>query len=238
LKRLLLLLLLSCATFAQAPDPSLPSVLAPGLHLLQEGRTTLDQKTLVEARDYFSHLINKGRNNPEYFYQLARADSYRIDAYRAQHDSKNAEATLKQAISEVERAIELNDNSAKAHSLLADLYGRKISIAGFMAGPHYGPKIDSENKKALALDPKDSNVLASRGREYLMAPSMFGGDVNKAIDSFRKATQADPANDENFVWLSLAYRKAGNSVEAEKAVHEALRLNPGSVFAKNTAAGR
>jgi Flp pilus assembly protein TadD len=71
-----------------------------------------------------------------------------------------------------------------------------------------------------------------------MAPSMFGGDVNKAVDTFRKATKADPANDENFVWLNLAYRKAGNSEEAEKAVHEALRLNPGSVFAKNTAAGK
>jgi hypothetical protein len=94
LKKLPLLLLVSCAAFAQAPDPSLPSVLAPGLHLLQEGRTTLDQKTLVEARDYFSHLISKERNNSEYFYQLARADAYRIDAYRAQHDSKNAGATL------------------------------------------------------------------------------------------------------------------------------------------------
>jgi tetratricopeptide (TPR) repeat protein len=237
LKKLPLLLLLSCAAFAQASDP-LPSVLAPGLHWLQEGRTTLSQKTLVEARDYFSHLISKDRNNPEYFYQLARADAYRVDAYRVQHDSKNAEATVKQAISEVERAIELNDNSAKAHSLLADLYGRQISIGGFMAGPHYGPKIDAENKKALALDPKDSSVLASRGREYLMAPSMFGGDVNKAIENFREATQADPANDENFVWLSLAYRKAGNSAEAEKAVHEALRLNPESVFARNTEAGK
>jgi tetratricopeptide (TPR) repeat protein len=228
------LVLFSCAAAAQAPDPSL----APGLHLLQEGRTTLDQKTLVEARDYFSHLISKDRNNSEYFYQLARVDAYRIDAYSAQHDKKNAEATLAQAISEVEHAIELNDRSAKSHSLLADLYGRKISMGGFMVGPRYGPKSDAENKKAFALDPKDPTVLASLGREYLMSPPTFGGDVNKAIVNFRQATEADPANDENFVWLSLAYKKAGNNPDADKALQEALHLNPDSVFAKNTAAGK
>jgi tetratricopeptide (TPR) repeat protein len=227
-------LLLSSLAAAQSPD----SPIAPGLHLLQEGRTTLDQKTLVEARDYFSQLISKDRNNAEYFYQLARVDAYRVDAYAGQHDNKNAEATLKQAVSEIEHAIELNDKFARAHSLLADLYGRKINMSGFMAGPRYGPKIDADNKKAFELDPNDPNVLASRGREYLMAPSMFGGDANKAIENLRKATQADPANDENFVWLSRAYRKAGNSAEADKALREALRLNPSSVFAKNTATGK
>jgi tetratricopeptide (TPR) repeat protein len=231
---LTLFLLLACVASAQNSD----SPLAPGLQLLKDGRTTLEQKTLVEARDYFSQLISKDRNNAEYFYQLARVDAYRIDAYAGQHDNKNAEATLKQAISEIEHAIELNDKSAKSHSLLADLYGRKINMGGFMAGPHYGPKIDAENKKAFELDPNDPDVLASRGREYLMAPSMFGGDVNKAIENLRKATQADPANDENFVWLSRAYQKAGNTAEADKALQEALRLNPSSVFAKNTASGK
>lgn len=232
LKRLALLLLFSCIACAQVPDPPL----TPGIHLLQEGRTTLDQRTLVQARDYFSQLISKDRNNAEYFYQLALVDSYRVDAYNARHDHKNAETTVNQAISEVQRAIELNDKSAKSHSLLADLYGRKINLGGFMVGPRYGPKIDAENKRAFELDPRDPNVLASRGREYLMAPSMFGGDVTKAIDNLRQATQADPANDENFVWLSLAYKKAGNSTESNKALQEALRLNPASVFAKNAIA--
>jgi tetratricopeptide (TPR) repeat protein len=229
-----LLLLLSIPGLTQVADSSL----AAGLGWLEQGRSTLDQQTLVQARDYFSQLISKNRNNAEYFYQLGRVDAYRVDAYRAQGDSNNAEATLKQAISEVQRAIDLDDKSAKSHSLLADLYGRKISMGGFMVGSRYGPKSDEENKRARRLAPNDPQVLASWGREYLSAPSMFGGDVNKAIESFRAATQADPANDENFVWLSLAYRKRGNPGEADKALEQALRLNPRSVFARSAARGR
>jgi Flp pilus assembly protein TadD len=62
---------------------------------------------------------------------------------------------------------------------------------------------------------------------------MFGGDVDKAIENLQKATEADPKNDENFVWLAIAYRKKGNTADADKALAEARRLNPGSVFAKD-----
>src|SRR6267378_8695629 len=84
--------------------------------------------------------------------------------------------------------IQLNDKSADAHSLLADLYGRKISLGSAMfAGPKFGPKVKEENAKALALDDKNPRVWASLGRQYLMTPKMFGGDVSKAIESFQKS---------------------------------------------------
>jgi hypothetical protein len=38
---------------------------------------------------------------------------------------------------------------------------------------------------------------------------IFGGDVDKAIESFRKSTTLDPCYDEGFVWLAIAMgRKA------------------------------
>jgi tetratricopeptide (TPR) repeat protein len=151
---------------------------------------------------------------------------------------RNAERSLDEAIAAIQQSINLNDNSADAHSLLAGLYGRKISFGGFMAGARYGPKNDAENKKAVALDPNNPRVYASLGGEYLHAPKMFGGDVDKAIESFRKATQLDATNDENFVWLALAYRKKGDTANADKALQEALRINPRSAFAKSVAAAK
>jgi hypothetical protein len=38
----------------------------------------------------------------------------------------------------------------------------------------------------------------------LYAPSLFGGDIDKAIESFKKATQHDSRSDEAFVWLAIA----------------------------------
>jgi tetratricopeptide (TPR) repeat protein len=231
---LLLLLFLSRGAFAQAPDPAQ----AEGLRLLEEGRTTLEEKPLAGARDYFTGLTQKDGNNAVYFYQLAGADSYLVESSEIRRDRKSAERALDAAIAAVQRALSLNDKSADAHSLLADLYGRKISFGGFFAGMRYGSKVDAENQRAVALDARNARVYSSLGRQYLHAPKMFGGNMDKAIDNFRKASQLDPSSDEIFVWLAIAYRKKGDTANADQALQQALRLNPRSVFAKNTAAGR
>jgi eukaryotic-like serine/threonine-protein kinase len=67
---------------------------------------------------------------------------------------------------------------------------------------------------------------------------MFGGDVDKAIESFRTSTQIDPKSDETYVRLAIALRKKGDTAGAEQALQEALRLNPRSAFAKSTAERR
>jgi Flp pilus assembly protein TadD len=75
------------------------------------------------------------------------------------------------------------------------------------------------------------------GRKYLFAPKIFGGDLGKAIESFRKATTLDPRYDEAFVWLAIAYRKSGNAQQSQVALSQALRLNGQSVFAKRIESG-
>ena len=226
------LLLFSCLGLAQTPD----SALVEGVRLLEEGRTTLEEKPLTDARNYFSHLVQTN-TKPAYFYQLARANSYLVESYAARHENKHAEQALEDAIAAVQHCLELDDKSADAHSLLANLYGRKISLGGFLAGPRFGPRIVAENKKALDLAPNDALVYASLGRQYLYAPKMFGGDVAKAIENFLKATHLDPNSDENFVWLANAYRKGGDAPNSEKALRQAMQLNPRSAFAKATATG-
>ena len=70
------------------------------------------------------------------------------------------------------------------------------------------------------------------GRRHLYSPRIFGGDIEKAIESFRKATTVDPRSDEGFVWLAIAYGKKGDSMAAKTAADEALRLNNRNVIAR------
>lgn len=217
--------------------PQTDPALDQGLRLLEEGRTTLNDGTLTQARDYFAKLTQQHADNAVYFYELARVDQYRYQAYLQHGDKKNAERALDGAIADVQQSINLNDSSADAHSLLADLYGQKIGMGVAMfAGPKFGPKVKAENERAMTLDAKNARVYASLGRQYYMAPKMFGGDNDKAIESFRKSTELDPKSDETYVWLAMALRKKGDAAGADQALQTALKLNPQSVFAQKTAA--
>lgn len=230
----LVLLLGSMFSSAQAASPEV----AEGLRLLEEGRTTLAEPALNEAWNYFDKLNHKSPASTAVLYNLARIDYYRCNAAAARDDKKTASAAIDRAIEKAQQAVHLDDRSADARALLGTLYGRKIGLGGFMSGPRLGPKAAAENKRALELDPDNPRVQASLGRQYLEAPKMFGGDVDQAIASFRKSVQLEPTNDETYVWLALAYRKKGDSAQADQAIDKALQLNPQSVFAQSVKSGK
>src|SRR5215472_13502450 len=106
---------------------------------LQSLKTQLEQKIAQDPKDAASYL------------DLARVNAYFADVYEMKKDKKPEAAAVDQAIEMVQRAIQLNDQSADAHSLLADLYGRKIGLGTAMfTGPKFGPKAKAENAKAMA----------------------------------------------------------------------------------------
>lgn len=72
---------------------------------------------------------------------------------------------------------------------------------------HFGPKAKAETVRAFQLDTHNAMAFAAQGRKCLYAPAMFGGDADKAIESFKSATVFAPSDDDNFVWLAIAYRK-------------------------------
>ena len=217
------------APFAAADDPLATAV--------EAARKTRDEKHLISVKGQLEQKIAQNANDAELYVELAEVDGYFADVYEMRKDKKAAAEAVDKAMDAIQRSIQLNDKSAEAHSLLADLYGRKISLGnGMFAGPKFGPKVKEENAKAMALDDKNPRVWASLGRQYLMAPKMFGGDISKAIESFQKSLAIDPAQDETWVWLCKALQKQGDKGKAREAVQNALSLNPQSPFAQAAAA--
>jgi tetratricopeptide (TPR) repeat protein len=204
---------------------------------VEAARKTHDEQQLQSVKAQLEQKIAQSPNDAGTYLDLARVQEYLLDVYEMRKDKKAAENAVERAIDAALRSIQLNDKSADAHSLLADLYGRKISLGNAMfAGPKFGPKIKEENAKAMALDDKNPRVWASLGRQYLMTPKMFGGDFAKAIESFQKSLAIDSSQDETWVWLAKAFQKQGDTSKAREAVQHALSLNPGSRFALATAA--
>lgn len=225
-----------CQTGGTGMPPSIAELKQRGEHDLEEGRSTLEERALNSARQTFKECIHLDDKNAGCFYDLARTDSYLVKVADARHD-KQAARWLDSAIEHAQRSIDLNDQSSDAHALLADLYGSKISYGGAFAGMKYGPKANAENHRALQLDANNPRAYAVIGRKYLYAPKIFGGDLDKAVESFRKATELEPHGDEAFVWLAIAYRKKGDTARAQVAIKEAVQLNERSVFAKRIESG-
>jgi len=204
--------------------------------LVESVRKTRDEKQLTSLKAQLEQQIAQNGNDAILFLDLARVQSYLLDVYEMHRDKKSEVPQIDTIIEAAKRSISLNDKSADAHSLLADPYGGKIALGnGMFAGPKFGPKVKEENAIAMALDDKNACVWASLGRQYLMAPKMFGGDVGKAVESFQKSLAIDPAQDETWVWLAKALEKQRDRSKAHDAIQHALSLNPDSLWVKEAA---
>lgn len=228
---------LLCQSGGAGAHLSVAELTKRGENELEKGRTMLEEQTLTGAGGFFEECIRMDGRNARCYFDLALTESYLVRVKDAQHDRQSAERQLEAAILNVQSSIRFNDHSADAHALLADLYGSKIGFDGGFAAMRYGPKANDEIQRAFQLDANNPRALGVIGRKYLYSPKIFGGDIDRAIDSFRKATEFDPHNDEAYVWLAIAYRKKGDTVRAQSAVREALQLNGQSAFAKRIASG-
>jgi tetratricopeptide (TPR) repeat protein len=222
--------LLAIACFAQANAGADDGSLSVAV---EAARKTHDEAQLRSLKTQLEAQVAKDSTDAKSYLDLAKVNSYLLDLYEMRKDKKAAVAAVDKAIELAEHSIQLDDKSADPHSLLADLYGRKISLSiAMFAGPKYGPKVDAENKRAMALDNKNPRVWASLGRQYLMTPKMFGGDVSKAVESFQKSLALDSSQDETWVWLAKAFEKQGDKTKARDAIQHAVALNPGSPWVK------
>ncbi len=230
----ILLGLLAASSLHAAPDTA--SLQKDGERQLEEGRTLLDAATLNAARSSFAQCAQQDPGNDRCLIDLGRTEFYLVKVEEIANHVDASHKMLDNAVSDAQKAVALNDRSAEAHALLADLYGAKIT--GMMSGMKYGPKANTESQRALQLDPNNAFVYAVLGRKYFYSPSAFGGDINKAIDSFKHAAALNPQSDEDLVWIAKAYRKKGDAALADQALAQALKINPRSVFAQRVQAGR
>ncbi len=227
------------ALFTWIPQPAgaqtQPADLTAAQQKLEEGRTALDDATLAGAQAQFEKCAQSDPKNAQCQYGLARVAYYRAVAAETRHDKHGAEHWIDPGIAYAQQAITLNDGFAEAHSILADLYGKKIT--GMFSGMKYGPKASAENQHAVTLNPNSAVVQVSLGREYLFKPKTFGGDINKSVEALQKSVKLDPNSDEAWAWLSVALKKKGDQAGADQAIGKALALNPRSAFAQRVKTG-
>lgn len=78
-----------------------------------------------------------------------------------------------------------------------------------------------QNPRPAAFDPAAASAALQRGQTALRQE-----DLDEALKDFQKAIQADPGNTDAFNHLGLLYRKLNQFADAERALQQALSLEP------------
>lgn len=158
-------------------------------------------------------------------YQAARAYLYLSYVFELAGQRAQAEACLGPATRWAAAAVARRPSAAQAHSLLADVAGRRVLLGGLFAAMRYGPLNGTEVAAAVRLDPDDPGVLQARGLRYLYAPALWGGDLGDARACF-EASLKRRDSDLTRYFLALALEKSGDAAGARAELLRARAMNP------------
>lgn len=86
----------------------------------------------------------------------------------------------------------------------------------------------SEVEKLLVSDPNNVDLL-----DWLAFMYYSNNEIDKAIETYKRALAIKPNNENQHYYLANAYFKKGKTDDAQKEWSEVIRLKPNSKIAKN-----
>jgi eukaryotic-like serine/threonine-protein kinase len=191
------------------------SVVPEAYEAYLKGRYELEKRTRAgfdEAILYFQKAIDKDGSFAAAYAGLA--DTYVLMANR---QSAPGEALLPKAKQAVEKALQLDDRLAQAHTSLAAIRFSRLE----------GGDIEGEFVRAISLDPGYAQALHWYAL-YLAAI----GRKDESIREIKLARTIDPKSLMIQANVGFVYYLAGDHGHAEEAVKEALQMDPSFVSAR------
>jgi len=131
-------------------------------------------------------------------------------------------------------AIEMLEDATRLDPKFTDAWARLAGACVFMAGtfdptPQWYQRGEHAMRRALALNPDDSEALCARGR-ILWTP-LKGYKNRQALLNLSESLKRNPGYHPSLVWRSLILLHCGAHEEAIEGLQEALASNPDDGFA-------
>jgi len=117
-------------------------------------------------------------------------------AYFALEDWDRAESACK-------KATALDPRNSQYHLWLGRTYGEKADRAGFLSAASLAGKTRDEFRRAVELDPGNTDARVDLAEYYLEAPGIVGGGQDKARAQAKLIGASDPAR-EHWVYARIA----------------------------------
>lgn len=124
-----------------------------------------------------------------------------------------------------ERAIELNEQSARAHFALFCTLGEQLRVDGENLTSLFGfRRMMKELDRALELEPGNLDALSAKATFLVRLPSLLGGDQEQGERLLEMIIRRDPKSVNARLSLAKSYCSRGNHQPAIVLASEALQL--------------
>jgi tetratricopeptide (TPR) repeat protein len=189
---------------------------------LAGGAAAADPEALADAGHF---LRLKAQVEP-----LVKADPTDARSTYWLAEAEGALGNLDAAVKLAEQAVALDPKNAKYHALLAASCGRLAQTSGLLKQLQNGRRAKKELDAALELDPNNEGALYGLALFYYAAPSMLGGDKQKAQAAAELLTKLNPVRG-YLTQAKLASERKDPAAE-EDAYKKAVAADPASYEAK------
>ena len=117
-------------------------------------------------------------------------------------------------------------NYTRSYLIFAGAKGMIASNGGPLSKLLNGTQVLPNLKKAEKLQPDSAAVLFGLGSFYFLAPSIAGGNINKAVDYLERTIEADPLFTDGYVRLAQVYKSKGDLVKYRFYLDKAVAIDP------------
>ena len=178
-------------------------------------------------------------------YYLLAFSHYRLAAALIQQDrSREAAATLTDAIATSRAITDTYPDFADGHVLLGALYGMQILLSPFKA-IYLAPRADAAVQRGLELDPQNSRAYLMQGVTALQTPAVFGGNDKQALALLTKGLEAHQRKRSEvswgevdlYLWLGRTYARLDRDQDAQQAYRQALKISPANCWVEEAIRG-
>jgi len=129
-------------------------------------------------------------------------------------------------------------NFVRAYLLLGGAKGMIAHYGGPLSKVINGTAVVPNLRKAENLQPNSAAVKFGIGSFYLLAPTIAGGDLNKAEKYLKRAIEIDPLLADAYVRIAQLYKFKGDNEQYKSYLDKALEIDPQNEVALDIKTGR
>lgn len=242
---LLVLFVFLVSSFSYADDFS--DAMAKAKKNLKSATDKYDEKALIKVRGEFERILQLKKNTWIVYYYLGYTDFSIASLYMENQDKDKIKKYTESGFEMINKSTELNPDFSDSYVMLM--------LLNFNRWMYEQDKMNeiisastAADEMAKKLDPNNPRYYYTSGVSSFYTPEMFGGGVDKALESLNKAYELFQTrkekesyypdwgldNVDGFISLSYLKRdKDGDLAKAKEFLDKGLAVNPDSGFLKS-----